>query len=141
MKANEKNKFTMIIPATKNNANIAINTINEFLNVNCINNPDIITASTEAINNVVDHAYAGNNYTYDDMVIDVKLTDKLTITVQDKGVGIANVDLARSTLYTTGNKDYHSGMGFTIMEQFSDKLDIKSKYGFGTKIVLTYLNI
>ena len=59
----------------------------------------------------------------------------LEILVKDSGVGIADVDQARTPLYTTGGGD-RSGMGFTIMESFMDTLKVRSVPGKGTTVVM-----
>ena len=60
---------------------------------------------------------------------------RLEIAVQDWGVGIADVEQARTPLFTTGNEE-RSGMGFTIMESFMDKLVVRSTPGRGTTVVM-----
>jgi stage II sporulation protein AB (anti-sigma F factor) len=57
--------------------------------------------------------------------------------IADKGCGIPDVSLARKPLYTTLPDEDRCGMGFSIMESFSDKLDIKSQIGKGTRVTLT----
>ena len=139
MKLNRVNEFKLILPAIHDNVSIAINTLDRFL---CVNNivaeqaSEIKLVITEALDNVAYHAYAGNNYENDDMILDahIETNNKLVITVADKGVGIADIVQAREPLFSTGSPDQHSGMGFTIMEQYSDSIVIKSKVGFGTKI-------
>ena len=59
----------------------------------------------------------------------------LEITVQDWGVGIADVAQARTPLFTTGNEE-RSGMGFTIMESFMDTLRVRSTPGKGTTVTM-----
>ena len=59
----------------------------------------------------------------------------LEIMVKDKGVGIADVERARTPLYTTGGED-RSGMGFTLMEGFMDKLRVRSAPGRGTTVTM-----
>ena len=59
----------------------------------------------------------------------------LEITVKDKGRGIEDVDRARQPLFTTGGED-RSGMGFTIMESFTDRLRIRSAPGKGTTVTM-----
>ena len=84
---------------------------------------DIKTAVSEAVTNAVVHAYP-------DRLGKVKLRLRLfedhtlEVTVQDWGVGIADIQQARTPLFTTGNGE-RAGMGFTIMESFSDKLKIE----------------
>ena len=61
--------------------------------------------------------------------------DVLELVVKDYGVGIADVDQARTPLFTTGGEE-RSGMGFTIMESFMDSLRIRSKPGKGTTVTM-----
>ena len=139
MKLNRVNEFKLILPAIHDNVSIAINTLDRFL---CVNNiiaeqaSEIKLVITEALDNVAYHAYAGNNYENNDMILDahIETNNKLVITVADKGVGITDIVQAREPLFSTGSPDQHSGMGFTIIEQYSDSVVIKSKVGFGTKI-------
>ena len=95
---------------------------------------DIRTAVSEAVTNVIVHAYP-------DAVGTVWLRarilegDELEITVKDKGKGIEDVAKARQPLFTTGGED-RSGMGFTIMESFTDRMRVKSAPGKGTTVTL-----
>jgi stage II sporulation protein AB (anti-sigma F factor) len=57
------------------------------------------------------------------------------IQVKDKGVGIRDIEEAKTPLFTTGGKD-RSGMGFTIMETFTDDLRVRSALGKGTTVTL-----
>ena len=59
----------------------------------------------------------------------------LEVTVRDWGKGIADVEQARKPLYTTGGEE-RSGMGFTIMESFMDKLTVRSAEGKGTRVTM-----
>ena len=55
--------------------------------------------------------------------------------VKDSGVGIPDVDQARQPLFTTGSEE-RSGMGFTIMESFTDSMKVRSAPGKGTTVIL-----
>ena len=70
------------------------------------------------------------------MRVGVREGNVLEIMIKDKGVGIPDIDKAREPLFTTGGED-RSGMGFTIMESFMDKVRVRSKEGRGTSVVLT----
>ena len=59
----------------------------------------------------------------------------MDIVIRDWGVGIADVDQARTPLFTTGNEE-RSGLGFTIMESFMDRLVVRSTPGRGTTVVM-----
>ena len=61
----------------------------------------------------------------------------LKIEVIDKGVGIENIEEARTPLFSTGSSKERAGLGFTIMDIFSDKLEIFSKVNEGTKVAIT----
>ena len=95
---------------------------------------DIKTAVSEAVTNAIVHAYP-------DRLGRVKLKLRLfedsllEITVQDWGVGIADVAQARTPLFTTGNEE-RSGMGFTILESFMDTLRVRSTPGKGTTVTM-----
>ena len=95
---------------------------------------DIRTAVSEAVTNCIVHAYketAGMIY------IDLTLTENndVRIRVRDKGCGIEDISKARQPLYTTAGED-RSGLGFTVMESFSDKLSVSSKPGRGTTVTI-----
>lgn len=96
---------------------------------------DIKTAVSEAVTNAIIHGY-------DNKQGIVKITAKLKnneiiIVISDKGKGIENIDIAKEPLYTTKPNLERSGMGFTIMESFMDKMDVESILGLGTKITMS----
>ena len=59
----------------------------------------------------------------------------MEVVVKDHGRGIPDVDRARQPMFTTGGEE-RSGMGFTIMESFMDKLTVRSVPGKGTAVVM-----
>ena len=95
---------------------------------------DLKTAVSEAVTNAVVHAYP-----HEIGLIRMKLRilegSELEITVRDWGCGIPDVEQAMEPLYTTGGED-RSGMGFSIMACFTDKLRVRSTPGKGTTVVL-----
>jgi stage II sporulation protein AB (anti-sigma F factor) len=95
---------------------------------------DIKTSVSEAVTNAIIHAYDGT-----DGIIKIhsKLyEDEIEIEIIDLGKGIENVEEAKAPLYTTKSNLERSGMGFTIMENFMDKLEVESVVGLGTKITM-----
>ncbi|MDZ5034197.1 anti-sigma F factor, partial [Clostridium perfringens] len=62
--------------------------------------------------------------------------DEITISVEDFGRGIKDVERAMEPLYTSKPELERSGMGFTVMETFMDSLEVKSEEGKGTKVVM-----
>lgn len=96
---------------------------------------DIKTSVSEAVTNVIVHAYPD---TIGKVTMRMRIIDgeKLEITVRDWGKGIENLEQAMEPMYTSGGEE-RSGMGFTIMESFMDRLRVKSKTGKGTTVTMT----
>ncbi len=96
---------------------------------------DIKTVVSEAVTNAIVHGYR-DRLGY--INVSVRLLEGRTveIKVRDQGCGIADVAQARQPMFTTGD-DTRSGMGFTIMESFTDRLRVRSSPGHGTLVTLT----
>jgi stage II sporulation protein AB (anti-sigma F factor) len=96
---------------------------------------DIKCAVSEAVTNCIVHAYRD---TVGIIYITVKLCEGglVRIEIKDKGCGIENVELARTPLYTTDREGERSGMGFTVMESFCDKVRVFSGCKKGTTVTL-----
>ncbi len=95
---------------------------------------DIKTVVSEAVTNCIVHAYKneiGNIY----ITCTVFENGVIKITVRDKGCGIEDVKQAMEPLYTSLGGD-RSGLGFSVMESFSDKLKVRSKVGTGTTVTI-----
>ena len=95
---------------------------------------DIKTAVSEAVTNAIVHAYPD---TLGKIVLKLRIREdhSLEIIVKDWGVGIADVEQARTPLFTTGNEE-RSGMGFTIMESFMDALKVRSAPAKGVTVTM-----
>ena len=99
---------------------------------------DIKTAVSEAVTNCIVHAYP-------DRVGQIVLTvsvypdRRVRITVADKGVGIADVAQAMEPLYTTGDPEERSGLGFAVMQSFMDGVRVTSRPTRGTRVTMTKL--
>ena len=96
---------------------------------------DIKTSVSEAVTNSIIHAYPNK-----DGIVKVKAVlydDEIEIEVSDTGEGIENVEEAKAQLFTTKGNLERSGMGFTIMENFMDKLKVESILGLGTKVTMS----
>ena len=94
---------------------------------------DVKTAVSEAVTNAIIHGY-GDSEGF--IFINAQLTRDgiFEIEIEDSGVGISDLPLALSPMYTSAPELERSGMGFTIMEQFMDSLVVDSKPGAGTKV-------
>jgi stage II sporulation protein AB (anti-sigma F factor) len=96
---------------------------------------DIKTAVSEAVTNCIVHAYRdsiGEIY----ITVDLLENSIIRIKIKDKGCGIADVKTARVPLFTTDRAGERSGMGFTVMESFTDSIRVTSKVGRGTSVCL-----
>ena len=93
---------------------------------------DIKTAVSEAVTNAIVHAYPDE---LGKIVMKLRILEGgvLELTVRDWGRGIDDIRQARQPLFTTGGQE-RSGMGFTIMESFMDRLTVKSAPGKGTTV-------
>lgn len=96
---------------------------------------EIKTVVSEAVTNAIIHGY--ENDERESVFIHVLLEyGVVKITVRDKGRGIENIEQAREPLYTTKPELERSGMGFTIMENFMDEVELESTPNMGTTIHL-----
>jgi len=97
---------------------------------------DIKCSVSEAVTNAIVHGYANMRGT---IFISVKLyTDRLVkIEIKDKGVGISDIKTAMTPLFTTDTSGERSGMGFAVMESFSDSLRVRSSLEKGTCVIMT----
>ena len=95
---------------------------------------DIKPAVSEAVTNAIVHAYPQR---LGKIVMKMRILEGqvLELVVRDWGCGIPDVDRARQPLYTTGGEE-RSGMGFTIMESFTDRLQVKSAPDKGTTVTM-----
>ena len=95
---------------------------------------DVKTAVSEAVTNAIVHAYPD---TLGKIVMKLRIREdhSLEIVVRDWGIGIEDVERARTPLFTTGGEE-RSGMGFTIMESFMDVLKVRSAPGKGTTVTM-----
>ena len=97
---------------------------------------EIKTILAEAVVNCMIHGYQGREEGQVRVSVSYDETHRVTIEVQDSGVGIEDITLARQPLYTTRADLERSGMGMTIMESFSDEFEICSHPGEGTTVRL-----
>ena len=95
---------------------------------------DIKTAVSEAVTNCIVHAYP-NELGIITLRCRILKDQILDIVVKDKGIGIADISLAKKPMYTTGGAD-RSGMGFTIIESFMTNFDLVSEPGKGTTVTM-----
>jgi len=130
------NYMNLEFPAKSANESFARAAVASFaaqLDMNVEEMADIKTAVSEAVTNAIVHGYGDSRG-----IVYIKCSiigNEIHITVEDKGSGIANIETAMQPLFTTGGEE-RSGMGFTVMETFMDKLDVESATGIGTKVAM-----
>lgn len=130
-----KNEMKLIFDARSVNesfARVAVAAFITDLNPTLDEIADIKTAVSEAVTNAIIHGYQ-------DPEEKVELTCKICgtevdITVEDKGTGIADVKQAMEPFYTSKPELERSGMGFSFMEAFMDRLEVESSPGNGTRV-------
>ena len=99
---------------------------------------DVKTAVSEAVTNAIIHGYEGEVHK---IVIRGRIDGEwLELSVEDRGVGIADVEKAMEPLYTTRPELERSGMGFLFMEAFMDEVKVESEPGKGTAVMMKKRN-
>jgi stage II sporulation protein AB (anti-sigma F factor) len=96
---------------------------------------EIKTVVSEAVTNSIIHGYENDpsGLVYINVMIE---DDFIDMTIKDEGIGIVDVEEAMQPLFTTKPDLERSGMGFTIMENFMDNVEVFSQPGLGTEIRL-----
>ncbi len=113
--------------AIRENESFARNVVASFilpLNPSLNELEDIKTAVSEAVTNVIVHAYP-DKQGYVTIKVST-LANRVSISVSDNGIGIQDIERALTPFYTSKPDQERSGMGFTVMESFMDKLEVKN---------------
>ena len=96
---------------------------------------ELKTALSEAVTNAIVHGY--NNDNSKEVELELNYNDhEIAMTIIDYGIGIKNIEAAKEPLFSTKLDEERAGLGFTIMEVFTDKLIIESQVNKGTKVVM-----
>jgi stage II sporulation protein AB (anti-sigma F factor) len=98
---------------------------------------DIKCAVSEAVTNSIVHGYRDEGGTGSiTLTVSILAGRAVKIEIKDKGCGIPDVGQARMPLFTTDAAGERSGMGFTVMESFTDAITVTSKVGKGTTVTM-----
>ena len=132
-----KNEFRMTVDSRSVNESFVRSAVAAFaaqLDPTVEEIADIKTAVSEAVTNCIVHAYkncVGKIYIY------AAIFDNSTIkiTVRDRGCGIEDIAQARTPLFSTLGGE-RAGLGFAVMESFTDKLTVRLKPGVGTSVTM-----
>lgn len=132
------NSMKLRIPSKSSNesfARVAVAAFAAQLDPTCDELADVKTAVSEAVTNCIVHAYKnkiGEIYIYARILTDRRFIVKII----DKGCGIEDIDKAMEPMYTTSTSGERSGLGFTVMQNFMDKVRVTSKTGSGTTVTM-----
>ncbi|MBQ9121817.1 MAG: anti-sigma F factor [Clostridia bacterium] len=96
---------------------------------------DIKCAVSEAVTNAIVHGY---RYSEGEITLRLRADEArcIYLEIKDKGCGIENIEVAMQPLYTTDPEGERSGMGFAVMQTFTDKLTVRSRVGRGTVVAM-----
>lgn len=134
-----ENEMRLVIPSHSSNESfvrIAVSGFFAQLDPTVDEITEIKTAVSEAITNAIVHAYKNK---IGKIHIQAKIFTgrKVTVRIRDTGCGIVNVEKAMEPMYTTCNNGERSGLGFSVMQTFMDKVQVKSREGKGTTVAMT----
>lgn len=136
----DSNYMVLKFKAISENELFARNVVSCFalkLNPSLADLSDIKTAVSEAVTNCIVHGYGDDS---GEITLECEINDNtLHINVFDNGIGIVNIDKALEPFYTTKPDEERSGMGFTIMKSFMDKVIVESEVNKGTKVYMKKL--
>lgn len=96
---------------------------------------DMKTAVSEAVTNCIVHAYR-NTLGPVQMTVRIWEGRRITIQIKDRGCGIPDVRQAMEPAYTTCDTGERAGLGFAVMEAFTDRVTVRSALGKGTTVTL-----
>lgn len=138
MNAKITNTLKLDFDSDSKNESFARSTVSNFaarLDPTITELSEIRTAVSEAVTKCIIHGYRG---TKGKITVTVKLySDRhIKIRIKDKGCGIKDIEKAREPLYTSDPSGERGGMGFSIMESFTNKMKVTSKENQGTTVTL-----
>lgn len=129
------NEMQVIFDSRSSNESFARVTVAAFmtsLNPTVEEVSDVKTAVSEAVTNAIIHGYECEIH---NIYIKCRTEgETLYLEIKDEGKGIADIKQAMEPLYTSKPEMERSGMGFSFMEAFMDKLEVVSAPGSGTVV-------
>lgn len=123
------------LPENESFARVAVSAFAVQLNPTLDILADIKTAVSEAVTNAIVHGYQGTKGMVD-VEAQMHGNGLLQIIVSDKGCGIGDVEMAMQPFFTTQPEKERSGMGFSVMQTFMDRVEVHSQPGDGTKVLM-----
>ncbi len=132
------NEIRLDFPALSENESLARMVVSAFLvplNPTLEELADVKTAVSEAVTNAIVHGY-GERSGIVRLRAQCRADGLITVDISDQGCGIADIARARQPFFTTLSGEERSGMGFTVMESFMDRVEVQSAPGKGTLVRL-----
>jgi len=132
------NEMKIILPSNSVNEGAARAAVSSFLiqaDPTVEELSDIRTAVSEAVTNAIVHGYRGTKGNIE-IIVRLLSEREIYIRIKDRGCGISDVKQAMEPLFTTAPEEERSGLGFSVMESFTDKLRVTSKGGKGTTVTM-----
>ena len=135
------NEMKLRLPAKSVNESVTRSCISAFVaeaNPTVEELCDLRCAVSEAVTNCIVHAYRDRDIDGCYVYISVRLYEsrEVSVEVSDNGCGIADIEKARTPMFTTGEPSERCGMGFLVMDNFTDSLSVKSRVGKGTVVLM-----
>ena len=134
------NSFKCVFPAKSVNESLARTVVSSFvsqLDPRLGELSDLKTAVSEAVTTCIVLAYRDRTGELPVMLsAEYYSGGRVVVVIKDKGCGIEDVEKAMEPLFTTDAESERSGMGFTVMESFCDRVKVTSKPGKGTSVRL-----
>ncbi|MFZ5943442.1 MAG: anti-sigma F factor [Bacillota bacterium] len=136
MQKNKKNHIKlefMSLPENVALARVLISSLVAQVDTTLNDLEEIKVAVSEGVSNAIIHGYQNNQNGI--VAIEANIIDeKLEVIIEDKGIGIEDIDQAMTPTFTTDPD--RMGLGFVFMKSFMDNVEVISQKGNGTKVVL-----
>jgi serine/threonine-protein kinase RsbT len=110
----------------------AVRTLAMDLGFSLVDQTKVITAASELARNTL--TYGGGGEVRIERLNEGPKRNGVRLTFEDRGPGIANIELALTDGYTTGNG---LGLGLNGARKLSHEFDIWSQPGVGTRVTIT----
>lgn len=136
MEWQQKEEMQLVIEAKSENESLARICVAAFLtrlHPTMEELEDVRTAVSEAVTNAIVHGMPEDNKVY---ITCAYRENIFHVEIEDRGVGIEDVEKAMEPLFTTRPQEERAGMGFAFMEAFMDELHVLSGAGCGTKVIM-----
>ena len=133
------NEMKVVFPSLSENerfARIAVSGFLSFIDPKIDELADIKTAVSEAVTNCIVHGYHDSGEGTVAVTVRLLPEDMIYVRIADKGCGIADIEQAMQPLWSSAPAEERAGLGFTVMQSFTDRLAVTSRPGRGTAVTM-----